>query len=168
MVAWVGQLYQSKHNINVGQAAFFISANSAGFFVGRSFLSWVTARWKIADFVLLAICAGGGTLAFAATLCSGSYFWGLFAFSVAGLFISGDSPTINSYTGLRFPGDTPTAFALLGGIGNIGAGTGPYVVGILGDRLGLETGIWLMPVCSLALAILAFGWSLQAKPSPNL
>lgn len=163
MVSWVGQIFQNKDHITTAQAAYFISINSAGFFVGRSVLSWVTARWKIPDLLLLAVCAGGGAVAFAATLLSENYVLGLVAFAVAGFFICGDGPAINSYTGLRFVSDTATAFAILGGIGNIGAGVGPYLVGAIGTRMGLETGIWLMPLFTLALAMLAFGWFMRNK-----
>jgi len=161
MISWVGQVYQSRHSINNAQAAYFISFELMGMLAGRSTLSWITARWKIPDLLLLAVCAAATTLAFAATLISGTYPAGLISFAIAGFFVSGNGPAISSYTGMRFGDQTATAFAILGGIGNIGSAGGPYLIGFLGARFSLETGIWLMPVSMLALAIFAFGWFLR-------
>jgi fucose permease len=85
------------------------------------------------------------------------------ATTLAGFFISGDAPSINSYAGRRFVGQSATAFALVTGVGNIGGGVGPYLIGVIGNHLGLETGIWLMPLFSLGLAALSLGWYFQRK-----
>jgi fucose permease len=164
MVSWIGQLYQLRFKIDAAQAAYFISINSAGFFVGRSLLSWITARWKIPELVILSISAGGGTLAFIASIVAKTYFSGLFMFAIAGMFISGDGPSISSYTGARFVGRSAMAFALMGGFGNIGAAAGPYLTGFLGNQLGLEQAIWFMPVFSFVLALLALIWYMQTRP----
>jgi nitrate/nitrite transporter NarK len=79
------------------------------------------------------------------------------------MFISGDGPSLNSYTGFRFLGKSAIAFALIGAFGNIGAAVGPYLIGTLGSRLGLERAIWFMPVFSLALAVLALVCYLKDK-----
>jgi predicted MFS family arabinose efflux permease len=127
-------------------------------FAGRSTLSWITARWKIPDLLLLSVCASATTLAYVATLLSGSYVGGMIGFTVAGFFASGNGPAISSYIGLRFGDQTATAFALLGGISNIGSAAGGYLIGFLAARFGLEIGIWLMPIFMLAVASFAFGW----------
>jgi len=170
MVSWVGQLFQKRHNIDAASAAYLISFNSFGFFAGRSILGWVTSRWKIPELVLLASCAGIGTLAYVATISSPNYVWGLAMFTLAGVFISGNGPSINSYVGLKLTGHVATAFAVVSGVSYIGAAAGSYLVGVIGGRVGLETGIWFMPLFSLTLAALALFWSIHerslAKPVP--
>lgn len=104
---------------------------------------------------------GGGTLAFAGTIAAHDYAAGLALFAIAGFFISGDAPSINSYGGMRFAGQSATAFSLMNGIGNIGGGAGPYLTGAIGNRFGLTTGIWLMPLFSVALAVLGLVWYFQ-------
>ena len=137
--------------------------NAIGFFGGRLLLSWITARWKLPELVVLAACAAGGTLAFVGTIAAGDYAAGLALFTVAGFFISGDAPSITSYAGARFAGQSATAFSLMNGIGNIGGGAGPYLIGAIGSRFGLTAGIWLMPAFSAALAAMALGWYVRQK-----
>ncbi len=158
MVSWVGQLYLHRFAIDPAQAAYFISYNSAGFFIGRSVMTWLTRRWKIAELTLLGVCAGGGSLAYIATIAAPGYVSGLVMFALAGVLISGNGPCINSYTGLRFSGYIATAFAVMNGFGSIGSAAGPYLVGLLGDRFGLETGIWFLPIFGLGLSAFAFVW----------
>jgi fucose permease len=163
MVSWVGQIYLARFPIDPEQAAYFISFNSAGFFVGRSLMTWLTGRWKIPELTLLACCAGLGSLAYIATIAAPTYRSGLLLFAVAGMLISGNGPCINSYTGLRFPGAVATAFAVMNGYGNIGSASGPYFVGLIGNRFGLERGIWFLPAFSLTLAAFALFWRMDEK-----
>ena len=92
MISFIGQLYQSRFEIDAAQAAYFISLNSAGLFGGRFILSWITARWRIPELVVLTVCAGGATLAFAATISAPTYLWGVAMFTVSGMFVSGNGP----------------------------------------------------------------------------
>jgi fucose permease len=163
MVAWVGQLFRVRSGIDAAQSAYFISSNSIGFFIGRSVLTWITSRRPISDLLLMGICASGGTISFAATCMAGGYWTGLLAFAIAGAFVSGVGPATNALTGRHFPEHAATAFALMNGFGNVGAAAGPYLIGAIGQRFGLERGIWLMPLFSLALALLSFGWFLRRR-----
>lgn len=165
LVSWVGQLYQKRHNIDAASAAYLISFNSFGFFAGRSILGWVTSRWKIPELVLLAICAGSGTLAYVATISSPTYVWGLAMFALAGVCMSGNAPSINSYVALKLTGHVATAFAVVSGVSYIGAAAGSYLVGVIGSRFGLEIGIWFMPLFSLTLAALALFWNIHERSS---
>jgi fucose permease len=165
MISWIGQYYQTAQGIGADRAAYFISVNSAGFFVGRSLLTWLTRRGPLPELIVLAVSAGGGTLAFLCTVFAPNYWTALVCFGIAGFFISGDAPSLNSYTGLRFAGRTATAFALLSGIGNIGGAAGPYVTGLIATRAGIERGIRLMPGFSLALAAVALVWYLRTSHS---
>ncbi|MFN7992712.1 MAG: MFS transporter [Bryobacteraceae bacterium] len=163
MISWVGQFFQKTHGIGSDRAAYFISVNSAGFFAGRSLLTWITSRRPLPELAVLAVSAGGGTIAFLCTVFAPDYWTALACFAVAGFFISGDAPSMNSYTGLRFAGRTATAFALLSGIGNIGGAAGPYVTGLIAARAGIERGIRFIPAFSLALAGLAIVWYLRTS-----
>jgi MFS family permease len=163
MISWVGQLYQKKYGIDAAQAAYLISSDLIGFFVGRSLLSWITARWTVSELLLMAICAGSASLAFVATITAPSYGWGLICFMLSGFFISADGPSINSYVGLRFADRAAHAFVLMSGIGVVGSAVGAYVTGLLGERFGLEVGIWFMPAFGAALSMLALVWKLRER-----
>jgi MFS family permease len=158
MISWVGQLYQRKYEIDAAHAAYLISSDLIGFFVGRSLLSYITTRWKISELLLMAICAGLASLAFVGTIAAPTYGSGLISFMISGFFISADGPSINSYVGLRFAERAAHAFVLMNGIGVVGSAVGAYVTGLLGERFGLERGIWFMPGFSAALSILALVW----------
>ena len=77
MVSWVGQLYQRRFSIDGAHAAYFLSIDLAGFFLGRAVLSWLTSRWRISELLLLAICAAFATAAYGATIVAPGYAWGL-------------------------------------------------------------------------------------------
>ena len=163
MISFIGQLYQSRFEIDAAQAAYFISLNSAGLFGGRFILSWITARWRIPELVVLTVCAGGATLAFAATISAPTYLWGVAMFTVSGMFVSGNGPSLSSYIGLRFSSHLAMAYALFNGFNAVGAAVSPYLIGTMGDRYGVELSIWLGPVFSLSLSVLAIIWFLREK-----
>ncbi len=156
--SWIGLYYRERFGISVAQAAWFLSANAMGFFVGRLILSWIAARRPFPELVVLTVSASMAGLLFAATIMAPNYPTALVAFFVAGVFTSGDAPSIQSYFGLRFAAYSATAFALLGGVGNIGAAAGPYVIGVVGTHVGLKTGIWLMPGFMILLGATAWTW----------
>ena len=85
-------------------------------------------------------------------------------FTLAGIFVSGNGPSLSSYVGMRFSSQLATAYALYGGFNAVGAAVGPYLIGAVGNRYGVEVSIWLGPLFSLSLAILAMGWFLHEKP----
>ncbi len=163
MVFFVGQLYQKKLGIDAAHAAYFLSALTGGFLSGRLLLSWITSHWRIPELVVLATCAAVETVGYVVAIVSPSYSWGLIAFGVAGIFGSGDAPSLSSYAGVRFSAQAVTAFSMMTAIGYIGGGTGSYVVGFLGKRLGIETSIWLMPLFSLGMSIIALEWYLRER-----
>ena len=163
MISWVGQLYQKRYGIDAARAAYLISFDLIGFFVGRSLLSWITNRRRISELLLIAICAGAASLAYVATIAAPSYGWGLVSFMMSGFFISADGPSINSYVGSRFADRTANAYVLMSGIGSVGSAAGAYLTALLGERFGLERGIWCMPGFSAALSALAFVWMLSER-----
>lgn len=168
MTSWVGQLYQKRLAITTAQAAWFLSINSAGFVIGRVLLSWITARRRIPQLAVLAFSAALGSAAFFATVASPSYPMGLVMFALAGVFISGNGPSLNSLAGVYFAGRAATAFAVLGAISNLGCAGGPYLVGVIGKRFGLAAGMWMIPLFSLALALLALVWHMTQRRGRQL
>ena len=163
MISWIGQLYQARHSINAAQAAYFLTANAVGFFSGRMLLGWITSRRRIPELVVLTISGGGAAIMFAAAIAAPGYGWGLAAFLLAGVFTSGDAPSALSFVGARFTTHSATAFALLNGIGNIGAAGGPYFIGLMATFVDMETGVWAMPAFMAALALSAAGWHLVSR-----
>jgi MFS family permease len=158
MISWVGQLYQRRYSIDSAHAAYFLSFDLAGFFLGRSLLGWITARWRISELLVMAVCAGLATLGYVATIAAPGYAWGLVSFMISGFFISADGPSINSYAGLHFGERAAHAYVLLSGIASIGSAAGAYFTALLGAHFGLEKGIWFVPGFSAALALLATVW----------
>jgi fucose permease len=55
------------------------------------------------------------------------------------------------------------AYALFNGFNAVGAAVSPYLIGTMGDRYGVEISIWLGPVFSLSLSVLAIIWFLREK-----
>ncbi len=163
MISFVGQLYQGKLGIDAAQAAYFLSSHSGGFLAGRAILSLITGRWKIPELVILSACAAGGALFFGATIVAPSYLWGMVFMFVAGIFVSGNGPSINSYMGMRFQAYAKTAYAFMSGISYIGGALGPYMVGYLGSRYGLERSMWIDPLFSLSLSAVALLWFSRDK-----
>ena len=82
---------------------------------------------------------------------------------LAGVFVSGNGPSINSYLGMRFKDQAKTAFSLMSGISYIGGAVGPYLVGYLGSLYGLEESMWIDPLFSVSLAVVALLWLLREK-----
>lgn len=162
-VSFFGQLFQKNFQINAAQAAYLLSLRSTGSFVGRSLLAWVTGRWRISEMTIIATCAFAAALAFGATIVTSTYYSGLFLFALAGAFSSATGPSLNSLVGARFAGRTAMAFALFAGINCVGAAGGAYIIGVVGNRLGVKQGIWFVPFFSLVLAIVALTWFLRNR-----
>ena len=167
MISWIGQLYQERFSIDAAEAAYFLTANAVGFFTGRTILGWITARWKISELTVLTVCASGGGIFFGAAIAAPGYWPGIIAFFLSGVMASGDAPSALSYVGVRFTEHSATAFALLNGIGNIGAAAGPYFVGLMAMFVDIETGIWVMPLFMAALAASAVGWRIIDRTHEN-
>lgn len=163
MISFIGQLYQRRFAIDAAIAAYLISLNSGGQFGGRFVLSWLTARWRVHELVVLSACSTLAALSFIATILSPGYLFGLAMFAMAGVFVSGNGPSLNSYVGMRFPSQLTMAYALFGGFSAIGAAVGPYLIGAVGNLFGLETSIWFGPVASLSLAVIALLWLLRER-----
>ncbi|MFN0165920.1 MAG: MFS transporter [Bryobacteraceae bacterium] len=157
-ISWAGKLYHLRLGIPEARMALFISANIASFALGRFLLTFLAGRFP--DRVLLGLCAAGGTVCFSLVLLTDNYHLGLLAMAGSGVFMSGNHPAMSSYLGTRFSARLPHAFAVYQGFGAIGSAAAARLIGAAGDRLGLETAVWLIPSSSGLLALTAFGWVL--------
>jgi fucose permease len=163
MISFVGQLFQKRLGVGVAQAALLLSANAAGIFSGRLLLTWITSHWTISELAVFATCTVGTTLAFVATIASPGYLLGLAMFALSGFCFSGTGPSLNSYVGMRFGKQVSTAYSLTSGTSYFGSAGGPYLIGFLATRFGLESSMWSLPLINLALAVLALGWFWKDK-----
>ncbi|HEX4424154.1 MAG TPA: MFS transporter [Terriglobales bacterium] len=146
MVAFVGQLYIRRLHVDPAHAAYLLSAEGAGILAGRLIFGWITARWKIPELKVIAMCAAAETMAFTATILAPNYAVGITMFVLGGVFISAVGPSLNSYLGCRLSDRLGTAFSLFAGLGNMGAALGPYIIGVLGTDFGIERGILCAPL----------------------
>src|SRR5438093_10227193 len=76
----------------------------------------------------------------------------------SGICMSGNAPAMNSYLAHRFANRLEFAFAIYQGFGALGSAVAPPLIGFVGDRMGLATAVWLIPLSSGALALLALCW----------
>ena len=113
MVAFVGQLYIRRLHVDPAHAAYLLSAEGAGIVSGRLIFGWITARWKIPELKVIAMCAAAETAAFTATILAPNYLTGITMFVLGGVFISAVGPSLNSYLGCRLPDRLGTAFSCL-------------------------------------------------------
>jgi MFS family permease len=156
-VSWIGPYEANRIGITPAQAAAFISANNIGFFPARALLGWLCARVAIPDLVLLGVASGMGTLMIVLVLMTRNYQLALALCFLEGFFAAGDGPAISSFVGGRFLQRAGLAYSISAGFGQVGAATGGYVVGFLGQHWGnIQHAAWIIPVFSFCLSLLAF------------
>jgi fucose permease len=155
IVSWLGLLFQSRLSIDTAQAAYLLSANGTGFLLGRMLLSWITTRVHMPDLLLLAFCSGLGALAYFGTLTAHAYATGLVLFFLSGMIVCGNGPAMYSYIASQYPAVQSSAFGLILVFGYLGSVAGPFVIGVIGARLGIERAVWCIPLFSLCLCVLA-------------
>ncbi|MGH9511423.1 MAG: MFS transporter [Terriglobales bacterium] len=155
MVSFVGQLYVKKLHVDAAHAAYLLSIEAIGILAGRLIFGALLARWRIAELVVIALCAAAEAAAFLATTLSVNYGVGAAMFLVGGFFMSAIGPSLNSYLGGRLLNRVATAFALFAGLGNVGAAVGPYLIGIVGTGFGIERGILFAPLFAALLSATA-------------
>lgn len=162
IISWAGKLYHQRLGIGEEQMALFISANVIAFAVGRFLLTFIAGRFR--DLTLLGICAAGGAFFFVLILLTSDYTLGLIFMAGSGMCMSGNAPAMNSYLAQHFADRLEFSFAIYQGFGAIGSAIAPPLIGFVGDRAGLGIAVWLIPLSSGLLALLALCWSwLQAR-----
>jgi MFS family permease len=166
MLSFIGQLYINKLQIDAARAAYFISVNAAGMLGGRLIFGWITSHWMIPELVMITVCAAAETLAFLGAILAPSYITGLIMFVVGGVFVSTIGPSLNSYVGSKFARGTATAFALFAGLSNLGAAFGPFIIGLIGVKLGVGRGILFAPAFSGLLTTMALLRFLRERGKP--
>lgn len=158
-VSWIGPYDASRIAITPARAAVFISVNNAGIFPGRALLGWLSARVAIPDLVLLGTASGMATFMIILGFLTKNYHMALALCFLEGFFVAGDSPAMSSFVGGRFLEQAGLAYALYAGFGQVGGATGGYIVGLLGHFWeNIQRAIWVVPVVSSLLSLLAFSW----------
>jgi fucose permease len=131
----------------VGTACF-----AGGMLIGRFAGGHLVPQRRIR--LLIAVSAGIGFFsALAVPFLSGiaMFFTVVFA---AGLSVACFWPSIQSYGAERIPSDPTALFVLLSFAGIPGFGAVPWIMGMIGDRFGLRTGFFILPVLFIMLLIL--------------
>ena len=132
----------------IGTAAF-----AAGMIVGRLAGGWWVPQRRLWHFVLVSAAVGtvvGGLLPLVTGM--GLLLVALFA---AGLSVACFWPSIQSYAADRVGGDNTALFILLSCGGIPGFGFASALMGIIGERWGLNAALYVIPSFMAALAILA-------------
>ncbi|MBM3802542.1 MAG: MFS transporter [Acidimicrobiia bacterium] len=170
-VVWLARLYEGRLGLSESQVGMMISTNLFGFITGRIILTRYGGR--LPDRVLLGCSACTGSIFYLLTIMTGEHHLGLLFIYLAGIGMSGDAISLQSFTALRFSEAAPKAFAFTQALGHMGAAFGPYFIGFVGDRSGtLEQAVWIVPITIGTLSLLGFGWQLTdrlkagAKPQP--
>ncbi len=156
-VVWLGRLYETRLHLSETQVGWMISANITGFIAGR--MIWTYFGGRIPERILLGCSAGWGATFYVLTILSGSYPLGLMLIFVAGMGMSGDAISLQSFTALRFRRTAAQAFGFTQALGHLGAAMGPYFIGFMGDISGtIEQAVWVIPITITLLSLLGFVW----------
>jgi len=164
--SWIGPYHASRISITPAEAALFVSVNNVGFFAGRSLLGWLCVRVRIPDLVLLGSASGLGSLMIFLGLLARDYKLALALCLLEGFFVAGNSPAMSAFVGSHFAKQASVAFAIYTGVGQAGAAAGGYLVGFLARFWNnIQQPIWLVPITSIILSLLAFTWNAMIKRS---
>ena len=156
-VVWLGRLYADRLALSETQVGSIIAANITGFIAGRTI--WTYFGGRVPERILLGCSAGVGSIFYVLTILSGSYHLGLILIFIAGMGMSGDAISLQSFTALRFRRNAAKAFGFTQALGHLGAAMGPYFIGFVGEHSGtLEQGVWVIPITIGILSLLGFVW----------
>ncbi|TVR61001.1 MAG: MFS transporter [Spirochaetaceae bacterium] len=126
---------------------------AGGMIVGRLGSGWLVPQKHLWHLILFSAISGF-FFSLALPLIGG--LWMFFAvLFLAGLSIACFWPSIQSYSVDRMPLDSTVVFILLSCGGIPGFGAVSWIMGIIGDRAGLNASLYVIPVLLALLAILA-------------
>ena len=143
-VSWLSAYLQQGRGKTLESATWVLTAFLMAFTLGRLVLGWVAERLGYLRFMLLAMLAAALTGA-AACLVPG----GVWLFTVMGFAVSPMFPVVVTTVSRIFPHRAGTSMGLvtsLNGIANMGL---QMLIGGAADRLGIGTGMLLVPVFAL-------------------
>ncbi len=139
-----------------------ISLNALGFIVGRAFL--VKAGGHFPDRILLGVSAAVGSSFYVLTILTEHYTTALVFMFLAGFGMCGDQVALYSLTALRFRRAAAKALAFMQAAVQIGAASGTYLVGFIGQRHGsLEESVWIVPITIYCVSLVGFGWEFRER-----
>lgn len=157
ILSWIGQLYQKKFNIDAGQSASIISLYLIGFLIGRIIFYFVIRKTNISPLVIILICASGSTLTLGLSIGASGLLFGEIMVLLSGITLSANVPAITSEMGALFEADNSfPAYVFTMEVFSVSYGFGPYFIALLGSILSLGISIWIAPLFSLLLGIIAF------------
>lgn len=163
VAAWLMEYLQSVRGQTTSQSFYYLSGFFAMIMLGRFLGSFVVERLGYLRVVAVSLLGGGASLLvgiLGPDLC-------IIALPISGLFFSIVFPTVAAHvTGLQKE-NNGLLLGLLFTFGGIGGALGPWTVGVVGQKYGLELGLCSMVVfCFIAfstVAILFAKQSAQAK-----
>jgi MFS family permease len=162
IIAWTPRFFELRHGVATDEAGLLLSASAAGVCLGRLFLAAFVAG-KLPDRVLLGISYGGAMLTYALLLVVPSYPVAVVLMGLNGALLGAQAPTCYSLAAAKFGDRAATAIPLTDGIGTVGGLFGPTLIGFAGDRAGLGTALWSIPVLGSLLVVLVFAWERWEK-----
>ena len=116
---------------------------------GRLACARIVARVGVSA-VLTACCLLSAASILLAALPVGTFFT-VFWLTVLGLAITVSYPTAVACAGDRFPGATPSMYALLNGAAHVGGVAGPAVIGAVAEAMGLRSAMGVVALAPLCL-----------------
>jgi len=143
-VSWLSAYLQQGRGKTLEGATWVLTAFLMAFTLGRLVLGWVAERLGYLRFMLLAMLAAALTGATACLLPGGVWLFAVMGFAVSPMF-----PVVVTTVSRIFPHRAGTAMGLvtsLNGIANMGL---QFLIGGAADRLGIGTGMLLVPVFAL-------------------
>jgi MFS family permease len=162
IIAWTPRFFELRHHASPDQAGLLLSASAAGVCLGRLFLAAFVAG-RLPDRVLLGITYAGAMLTYMLILVVPSYPVAVALMGLNGALLGAQAPTCYSLVSAKFGDRAATAIPLTDGIGTVGGLFSPPLIGAAGDRVGLGSVLWIIPVFGFGLTALVLAWELYER-----
>lgn len=152
LVSWGPNFVQHELAASARAGAWTITLYGILMAIGRFTSSAVVARLTAPR---LMIVSAAGCIAVTFGLSFTHQLWLAWSlFGLGGLFIACFWPTILSLASDNIASGSTSLFALLASAGVIGSMTVPWLIGALGDHIGLRGALLVMPVCMVGVVAL--------------
>ncbi len=153
VAAWLMEYLQTVRSQSTSESSYYLSGFFAMIMVGRFLGSFVVERLGYLRVVSVALLGGGICLVIGIL---GPNAW-VVAMPISGLFFSIVFPTVAAHVTSMHKENNGLILGLLFTFGGIGGALGPWAVGMVGQRLGLEWGLFsTVGFCVIAFATVVF------------
>lgn len=162
---WTATYVQGDLGVRPDRALFFVSAFWAGMLLGRIVFGTLGRRLSAATALYatfgVAFCAALGMLGGRTPLLVGA------ASALLGLGFAAVFPLVLAFGGTRYPALSGSVFGMLFAMGMVGGISFPWLMGILGDVVGLRASFLLVPISLVgeALVFTAARRALARRPA---